>query len=738
MDDLQKYHEYLVEEGPLCLEDIKILTGANYFSGGPVVRMRINLGAYDEVFTNVIPGFFERLKAALPSLEEHHCSLGKAGGFFDRVKEGTLLGHVIEHVSIEMQTLAGMDAGFGKTRITKKQGVYNVVFRFLDEVAGMFAGKAAINLINSILTEKEFDVKFVHESLIFIREERLLGFSTQAIVNMADRKQIPWIRLDKYNLVQLGTGKYRKIIRATMTENASLLAVEITDNKYRTSQILDELGVPVPQCIITQKQEDALAFKHLLAAPIVIKPADGYQGKRVSMNLTDNEQIADAFQFAREFCEDVIVQEYCPGNTFRILVIGHQFAAAVRLQPPVVTGDGRKTIQELINEINSDPAREFGDKGKLSRIELDENTLKILEQKGLTASSILESGKTVVLKNSGNTRLGGQSFDVTEEVDPFNKFMCERISKILNLDVAGIDILSPDISKPVSVNNGKVIQVSAAPDFRMHINPTIGVSREVQEKFIEMLFPHQTLSRIPLISVTGSRGKSLAVELLSYCFTQSGLQCGVVSSQGLIVSGHCISDKDMTNSRNAQIILKDPSIDCAIIETPVETILNFGLGYKYASIGIVLNLHEDREEYYQFDHIKDIIDIAYAKSVVAEEVYSDGFTILNADQELVAEIHERLYSKPFFFSRKKDNPLVLTHRAKGGLAVLLDEGKIFVQEGPKQKLIAETKDLVILQNATEDHMIDCVLAVVATLHAWGKNEKEIYYLLRDFKAGSAN
>jgi cyanophycin synthetase len=352
--------------------------------------------------------------------------------------------------------------------------------------------------------------------------------------------------------------------------------------------------------------------------------------------------------------------------------------------------------------------------------------------KNYSLSTILEKEEELPLKNSGNTHLGGETADVTDEVAPFNRFICERISRMLKLDVAGIDIISEDIRKPLTENNAKVIEVNAAPDFRIHINPTRGTRREVQEKFMEMLFPDGTKTRVPLISVTGSHGKTLFVKLLSYCLRQNGWECGVVSSEGLFISDHFITAVNITDSPYAEMVLKDPGIDCAIIETPVESILNFGLGYKYADAGIILNLDENKEEYYHFDHIRDIIDIAYAKAVVAEEVYSDGIAVLNADYELLLKMCERLYCKYILFSKNPENPAIRQHTEKGGTAVLLDGESIKILAGREEKPFGEIQNITFLCNVSDNFITDSVLAVISLLHAWGKTEKEIYYLLRDF------
>jgi cyanophycin synthetase len=345
MDPLQTdYLNYKLIDGPLLVENMKVFQGANYFSGGPVLLIRLNLGSFDEVFTNQINGFFENLSALIPSLSEHHCSEARKGGFFFRVKEGTLLGHVIEHVALELQTLAGMDAGYGKTRSTLTQGVYNIIFRFLDEEAGLYAGKAAVNLVNSILLNMEFGLNKIIEDLINIREKNLLGPSTQAIVDEAEKRKIPALRLDDYNLVQLGTGKFNKKIRATITSDTNLIAVETADSKYLTTLMLKDAGIPVLETIKTDSAEDVIAFGERINSAIVIKPSEAYQGKNLRIDLTGKDEIEEAFNYAMQFNQEVIAQPYFKGNSYRLLVINFKFVAAAELIPPFITGNGKATI----------------------------------------------------------------------------------------------------------------------------------------------------------------------------------------------------------------------------------------------------------------------------------------------------------------------------------------------------------------------------------------------------------
>jgi cyanophycin synthetase len=726
---LQDYKNYAFAEGPLKVVKTQVMHGANFFSAGPIVLIRLNLDQYNEVFTNTISGFPEKLKNALPSLIHHHCSLGHEGGFLLRVNEGTLLGHVIEHVAIEFQTLAGMDVGYGKTRSTLEEGIYNIIFRFFDEIAGTYAGKAAVNLINAILTNKEFNCQEIVDDLIDIREKRLLGPSTQAIVDEAEKRKIPWLRLDTYNLVQLGTGKYRKHIRATITSDTNLIAVETADNKYLTSLMLKDAGIPVAETIRADNIKEVFAFYNHIQKPIVIKPSEGYLGKRLAINLNTEEEITKAFALAKEFDEKILVQPHIQGCSYRLLVINFKFVAATELLPPFIKGDGALSIQKLINKLNAEPIRQKGDKGKLSKIEIDEITAKLISDREYNFDSILPKGEILFLKNSGNMKLGGSAKDVSKLVHPFNILLAERAAKVIGLNVAGVDFIAPDIALPINENGGVIIEVNAAPDFRMHMNPTIGESRNVAANLVEMLFPKNTLSRVPVFSVTGTAGKTIAVTLLNYCLQQEGYTTGMANSDGLYIDGKCLMAGNMTYSESASLVLKDPTIDCAVLETSREGILRSGLGYKFADFGIVLNLHEDL---LGIDDMEYIEDVAYTKSVVAEEVYDEGYSILNADIDHVLEIKSRLYSKLCLFSKDPQNKNVAAHIVKGGMAVTCDDDAIYVHNKTKSEKIIELAKIPLTFGNKAKFLYDEILAVAAALAASGIASEKISLHLQSF------
>ncbi len=678
MPELAEIEKYPMDPGPLVVEEIKLLRGANFFSGGPVVRFRLRLNQYDEVFSDAIPGFYDKLLVVLPSLEEHHCSVGQRGGFLLRLREGTLLGHVMEHVGIELQSLAGIDAGFGKTRQTKSPGVYNVIFRMIDPVAGIYAGKAALNLLNALLEDRAFGLDEVLGRLVEIREARLLGPSTQAIVDEARARKIPVLRLDRHNRVQLGTGRYRKLIQATLTQQTPLLAADTAADKFLTHQILREAGLPTPESALCESPEQALAFAQRLGRPIVLKPAFGNRGKGVSIGLETQEQIRKAFAWALEHDGEVIAQEDLPGGAYRLLVVDYKLVAAARVMPPRLVGDGRRDLRQLLEALNAEEGRAFGDKGRLSLASLDRESLRVLELLGLAPESVPPAGMEIFLKNTGNLSLGGSATDQTDAVHPLNRFIVEKAAKVLGLDVAGVDVVAPDLARPLTQTGGMILELNAAPDFRPHLRPSHGEPRPVQKAFVEMLFPPGAPVAARLLSVTGSRGKSMLAGILVRALRAKGLKTAWAGKDGLLAQGQLLKPGQAERSLNTLNALKDPDAEAVVVETTLEAILEDGLGYELADMGIVLNIAPDKPEYMDYDHIRDAEDVAYAKSVVAEQVAEQGWSLLNADQPLVRDMAQRCYSNRAFFSREGLGKALQKHLWERGRAAMLDQGQIWL------------------------------------------------------------
>ncbi|HSU50913.1 MAG TPA: cyanophycin synthetase, partial [Segetibacter sp.] len=542
--------------------ETKILRGPNYWSirRNKLIQMRLDLEDMEQRPTNKIPGFLERLKNLLPSMYSHRCSVGTPGGFFERVEEGTWMGHVIEHIALELQTLAGMNTGFGRTRGTGKEGEYYVVYSYMEEDAGVFAGEAAVRIAQAIADDASYDPEADIQTLREIREDTRLGPSTGGIVEEAAKRNIPYIRLNKHSLVQLGYGVHQKRIRATIASTTSNIAVDIAGDKEETKNLLGAAEIPVPEGIIISSEEGLDEAIEEIGYPMVLKPIDGNHGKGATTNITNKEQAIRALEAAQKYSRDVICERFITGFDFRVLVINHKFICAALRTPASVVGDGEHTIQWLIDEVNKDPRRGFGHELVLTKITVDNFTHKMLADISYTLQSVPAKGELVLLKPTANLSTGGTSTDVTDEVHPANIFMAERISKIVGLDICGIDIMAPDLKDPVTENGGAVLEVNAAPGFRMHIEPTVGLPRNVSEPVIKMLFPNESTGRIPIIAVTGTNGKTTTSRLMAHIFRSIGYKVGFTTSDGIYIQNNLMMKGDCTGPVSAQFVLKDPTV----------------------------------------------------------------------------------------------------------------------------------------------------------------------------------
>ncbi|MCW3087601.1 MAG: cphA, partial [Sediminibacterium sp.] len=497
------------------IEEIKILRGPNYWSvrRPQLIQMKLDLEELEQRPTHLIEGFSARLEALFPTMYAHRCSEGKPGGFFARVKEGTWMGHVIEHVALELQTLAGMDCGFGRTRGTGKAGEYHVVFNYMEEDAGVYAARAAVRISQALVDDIAYDLSVDIQQLREIREDTRLGPSTGCIVDEAAKRGIPYIRLNKQSLVQLGYGCHQKRIRATIASTTSNIAVDIAGDKEETKNLLEIAEIPVPRGTTVRTEEGLQEAIHKYGYPLVIKPIDGNHGKGNTTNINTWEQAVKAFEGAKAYSRSVIVEKFITGVDFRVLVINYKFICAALRTPASVTGDGEHTIQWLIDETNKDPRRGYGHEKVLTQITIDQSSEKMLDEKGYTLDTVPPAGELVLLKTTANLSTGGTSTDVTDEVHPINIFLAERIARIIGLDICGIDIMAPDLRSPIYENGGAVLEVNAAPGFRMHIDPAEGLARNVAEPVINMLFPKGSDGRIPIIAITGTNGKTTTTRL---------------------------------------------------------------------------------------------------------------------------------------------------------------------------------------------------------------------------------
>jgi cyanophycin synthetase len=695
--------------------ELKVLKGPNYWSvrRTKLIQMKLDLEALEQQPTNLIPGFRERLEKMFPSMYGHRCSEGVPGGFFMRVDEGTWMGHVIEHIALEMQTLAGMNCGFGRTRgANEKEGIYFVVFNYMEEDAGIYVAKAAVRVAGALVAGEEYNLEEDIQQLREIREDTRLGPSTGCIVEEASKRNIPFIRLNRHSLVQLGYGIHQKRIRATIASTTSNIAVDIACDKEETKNLLEAAEIPVPRGTIIRSQaglEDAI---DKYGYPLVIKPVDGNHGKGATTDINTWDQAVAALEAAQKYGRSVIVERFITGFDFRVLVINHKFICAALRTPAAVTGDGEHTIQWLIDETNKDPRRGFGHEKVLTQITIDDFTWKMLNDKGYTLETVPAKDELVLLKPTANLSTGGTSTDVTDEVHPANIFMCERISKIIGLDICGIDIMATDLRTPVSENGGAILEVNAAPGFRMHIEPAVGLPRNVAEPVIDMLFPKGSIGRIPIIAITGTNGKTTTTRLTAHIAKSAGKKVGYTTSDGVYIQNQLMMRGDCTGPISSTFVLKDPTVDFAVLECARGGILKAGLAFQNCDVAIVTNVAAD---HMGLGGITTLEQMARVKSVVPETVFPHGYAILNADDDLVYNMRKDLKCNVALFSMDENNPRIKEHCNGGGLATVYENGFITLLKGNWKIRVMPAKDIPLTYEGKAMHNIANTLpAVLAT------------------------
>jgi cyanophycin synthetase len=617
-------------------------------------------------------------------LIEHFCSPGHRGGFLERVKEGTYMGHIIEHIALELQELAGMTAGFGRTRETSTPGVYNVVYDYVEEQAGRYAGRSAVRLCQSIVDTGTYPLEELERDLADLRDlhaSSSLGPSTETIVTEADARKIPWMLLSARSMVQLGHGVHQQRIQATLSSNSGILGVELACDKEGTKTILRDSGIPVPRGTTIQyfdDLEDAIA--DVGGYPIVIKPLDGNHGRGITIDVNDWDHAVEAYDFAAKESKSrsIIVERFYRGSDHRILVINGKLVAVAERIPAHVIGDGQNTIEELIKITNEDPRRGDGHSNVLTKITLDKTALDVLARQGYKLDSVLEVGNIAYLRATANLSTGGVAVDRTDEIHPENIWLMERVAKVIGLDIAGIDVVSPDITKPLREVDGVIVEVNAAPGFRMHVAPSRGLPRNVAAPVLDMLFPPGKPSRIPILAVTGTNGKTTTTRLLAHIYRQTGKNVGYTTTDAIYINEFLVEKGDNTGPYSASVILKDPTVEVAVLETARGGILRSGLAFDTCDVGVVLNVAAD---HLGLGDINTIEQMAKVKGVIAEVVNSQGYVVLNADDPLVAAMAENVTAKVAYFSMNPENPIILNQMRRDGLAAVYEDGYLSILEG---------------------------------------------------------
>lgn len=716
--------------------ETKALRGPNYWSGyrKKLIVMRLDLEDYEQRPTDKIENFAARLQEVMPSLINHGCSYQEQGGFLRRVEEGTWAGHVVEHLALELQTLAGMDTGYGRTRETNQTGVYNVVFSYVEEDAGRYAARASVKLFEDLaagLSTAELkqvvgdDVQRLRE----IREDVRFGPSTGSIVQEAENRDIPHIRLNAQSLVQLGYGVNQQRIQATVTGRTNMIAVDLASDKDATKQLLGSMGVPVPRGYQIVEEDEIERTIERLGFPVAIKPLDANHGKGITVGLNTLEDVRAAFPLARNYSRRVIIEQSLTGQDFRALVVNNRLVAVAERIPAHVIGDGEHTIGELIEITNQDPRRGYGHENVLTLINVDAQTESLLAARGYTLDTVLPTGEMFRLKTTANISTGGTAIDRTDEVHPFNVSLFERIARIIGLDVAGIDVVAPDITSPLSENGGGIIEINAAPGFRMHLAPSEGIARNVAEHVVDMLFPPGTPSRVPIIAVTGTNGKTTTTRLIAHIVKNSGLNVGFTTTEGIYIGNSLIQPGDNTGPVSAQLVLKDPTVEIAVLETARGGIIRAGLGFDRCDIGVVMNVTVD---HLGLKDIETIEDMARVKAVVPRSVGQSGHAVLNADDELVFAMRTDTPGRVALFSMEEENPHIVEHTEEGGIACVFENGYVTLLKGKWKVRIEKVINIPLTYGGRAAFMIQNVLAATLAAYLQGISIEDIRVGLTTF------
>ncbi len=710
---------------------VQALRGPNIWSvqRKKLIQMRLDLEEMEQFPTNKIEGFRERIEALLPTLIEHRCSEGTRGGFFARIERGTWMGHVIEHIALEIQTLAGMETGFGRTRETKTPGIYNVVFSYTEENVGLFAAESSVRIAEALIAGTDYDLEADIQTMREIRERVRLGPSTGSIVEEAVARDIPWIRLGTNSLVQLGYGVNQMRFQATITQKTSNIAVDIACNKEETKRMLELASIPVASGSICVDDEDLENTIKKIGYPIVIKPLDGNHGKGASINVNNIEDAKAGLVYAQKYSRRVIVEKFITGFDFRVLVIDNKLVAAAKRVPAHVIGNGKDTIQELIDTTNLDPRRGYGHENVLTQIDVDRDTLDLLEKLQYTLETVPKNGEIVYLKSTANLSTGGTSVDVTDMMHPENIFLSERISRVIGLDICGIDIMAENLTQPLKENGGCILEVNAAPGFRMHLAPSEGLPRNVAAPVIDMLYPPGKPSRIPIIAVTGTNGKTTTTRLLAHMVKNNGYKVGFTTSDGIYIQNHMMEKGDTTGPISAEYILKDPTVEFAVLETARGGILRSGLGFSRCDIAIITNIQED---HLGLSDIHTLDDLARVKSTVVKSVKKDGWAILNAEDEQCIKIASELNCNVAWFSMDEENELIKKCSKEGKTVAVYENGFITIKKGEWKIRVERATHVPLTLGGKAKFMIANALAATLAGYLYGFKTEDISISLQTF------
>lgn len=702
--------------------------GPNIYCLRPIMKLVVDIGDYSEIPTKDIKGFNEKLLQSFPGLAKNTCSLGYEGGFVQRLKEGTFLAHVLEHVILEMQFMLGYDVKYGKTRLLHEPSEYYLVYEYRNEVCGLECGKAAVFILNCFLNGEDLKIQEFLDYLKKVSLDAELGPSTSAIVEEAKKRGIPVTRIGDESLVRLGYGRNSRMIESTMTDTTSCISADISCNKQLTKSILSEHHIPVPYGKVVYSEISAVIVARQIGLPVVLKPFNANQGKGVFLNLNTEQEIKNAFREASKFSNGIIVEKFILGKDYRILVVGDKVCAVSERLPAMVVGDGTHTIKELVDLVNEDERRGEYHEKPLTKIKLDSIAVNKLKSCGMNIDSVPEKGKKVLLRSNGNLSTGGTATDCTDIIHPENAELAGLAAKVIGIDIAGIDVVTDDISKSILETGGSIVEVNTAPGIRMHLYPNQGKPRNVAKDIVDYLFPTAESCRFPIVSVTGTNGKTTTVRLIAHTLSLTGKAVGFTSTSGTFVNDKCISKGDHSGPRSAKTLLANKEIDCAVLETARGGIIREGLGYDLADVGIVMNIAED---HLGMDGTETLEDLAFVKSLVTEAIRKDGFAIMNADNAMTPYLLERTKAKVILFS--KSGSYRDLYQSDAFLKVFAENGWIKIIDREKDFNVVQIADILITCSGKIECNIENSLAAVSALYALHTPIEKIAEGLKTFR-----
>jgi cyanophycin synthetase len=738
------------------LVELRHLSGPNVFGDRPVSLARIELGELTCVETTDRPGFAEQLAQLLPGLARHHCAAGRPGGFLDAMARGTYFGHVTEHVALELSALVARDVHLGRTIWAGADGRYDIMMECpQDEPADSAAPAelitAAIGAVEELLAGRTPDIDPGLARLAAITERERLGVSTAALAAAGRRRGIPVRRADGLSLLRLGYGRHRRLVCAALTEQTSAIGVDIAADKMLAKRLLADAGIPVPDGVVALSEQDAIAAVAQLGCPAVIKPRAGCQGASVTVGVTTASEAAAAWAQATmghsgTDSTGVIVERYVPGTDYRVLVVDATPVAAAELRPAAVTGDGSSDIGQLVAQVNTDPRRGEGHSRALTVIRLDAHALAHLEAQGLDARSVPAAGQVVTLRRNANLSTGGTSRDVTDRMHGDVADLCRRAAAVAGLDVCGVDLRLEDISAPLPatpagpLGSGAVIEVNACPGLRMHEAPAEGAPRDVAGAIIDSLYPPGTPSRIPVIAVTGTNGKTTVVRMIGRILSQAGLAVGMTTTDGVYLGGRLVYDADASGPRSAAMVLDDAGVEAAVLETARGGIIRSGLGYDRADVAVITNI---TAEHLGADGIDDLDQLIDVKALVAEEISHGATVVLNADDPAVAAIADRWRVRRHtpvirYFAASGASEVTQRHRQAGGISYELCGDHLTEFEGARERTLLSVAELPGAFGGAARHVVENALAAVAACRALGISVKDIRHALVTFGPGESN